>query len=145
MTAEQDKNIPLPDEFWRVAEKVVAEEGQLLMHAQILRRLKDDFPEADTLQLLQLERIATLYILIRAKEAKGTFAHDRAYKETTQLWHQMVADARKYKIKEDAAHAASENAVKAVSAALVKAIATLDIPEGVKSEILESVSVALEG
>lgn len=144
MTDQHEAN-PLPSDFWKAAEKVVKEPSLQLIHAQIVARLKEDHPEADTLTLLTIERIATVYCLIRQKEATGAFAHDRAYKETMAFWHQMTADLRKSKAREEVIEAAIAEAMSAMAQSVSKAMAEVDLPDEVKSQIINAMSEALAG
>lgn len=86
---------PLPAEFWSQHPEALGDEALQLIYAEVSQRLKNENPDADTLELMLIERVAFLYVHIRNKENKKLFAHDRAYKETLQLWGAMAADLRK--------------------------------------------------
>lgn len=137
---------PFPSEMWTLSEAVTDDPGFKLLHAQIIARLREEIPgiESDTIGLMLLERVVTLYVTIRSKEAKKSFAHDRAYKETLQLWAQMSGDLRKGRVAEAAVATAVTATLSDVAMAIHKALQGLDIPNEVKVQVLESVSSALD-
>jgi len=137
---------PFPSEMWVLSEAVTDEPGFKLLHTQIIARLRDEIPgiENDTLGLMLLERVVTLYVTIRSKEAKKSFAHDRAYKETLQLWAQMSGDLRKGRGADAAVTSAVTNTVSDIAMAIHDALQNLDVPNEVKIKVLESVSSALD-
>lgn len=104
----------LPDDFWDLRDGAIEDEGLRALHADVVRELRADAaatPGFGALEALMLERVAFLYIYIRDREAAAAsgpmphgFAHDRAYKETLQLWQGMAAGLQKQgaKSKDDA-------------------------------------------
>lgn len=133
----------LPPDFWTLAEAPVeGMESLQLIHAEIVSRLQAESPDADTLELMMVERVAFLYIYVRAKEAKKLFAHDRAYKETLQLWTQMAADLRKQRQSERGVDEIKTEIIGSVSDAMKGALSSL--PPQVRSEVSEKVLSALE-
>lgn len=142
-TVDAETN-PLPTEVFSVADKLVKEDpGLKLIHAQIVARLRDENPDADTLTLLSIERIASVYVLIRSKEATGGFAHDRAYKETMAFWHQMVVDMRRSKVKEEAIDEMLAEATGQMVKALANTLAKFDLPDAMRAEIMDTLASSL--
>jgi hypothetical protein len=58
----------LPTSFWAMPDNAIPQVDLRFLHSEIAARLRDDFPKADTLQLMSIERIAFLYIYIRSNE-----------------------------------------------------------------------------
>jgi hypothetical protein len=85
----------VPDSFWSVPEQFITDQNLRLLHADSCQRLRQDNPDADTLELMAIERVTSLYFYMRSKEATGTFNSDTAYKGMMQLWVTMAADLRK--------------------------------------------------
>ena len=88
----------VPDEFWSVPEQFIPDENLRFLHADACARLRSDNPDADTLELMAIERVTSLYFYMRSKEASGTFNSDTAYKGMMQLWVAMAADLRKARV-----------------------------------------------
>lgn len=88
----------VPEEFWSVPENFISDHGLRLLHADTCRRLRDDNPEADTLEVMAIERIASLYFYMRSKEIQGNFGSDTAYKGMMSLWVSMASDLRKSRL-----------------------------------------------
>lgn len=88
---------PMSDEFFAQPEKPLGDESHQLIYAEVVSRLREENPQGDTLELMLIERIAFLYVYIRVKEATGSFAHDRSYKETNALLIDLMRDLRKTK------------------------------------------------
>lgn len=86
--------------FWALPEGAVPDESLQLIYASLYKGLLDEFsdvPGFGVLEQMSIERACFLYVHIRGKEMTNGFANDRAYKETLQLWTQMVVDLRKLK------------------------------------------------
>lgn len=94
----------LPDDFWALPEDAVSEAKRQIYNT-LVERMRDEFAEMPgygVLEQMLIERVCYLYIHIKDKESstigtEGGFAHDRAYKETLQLWQSMAGDVRKAK------------------------------------------------
>lgn len=132
----------LPSQFWgmNVQEGIVSTEFQFL-HAQIVAQLKEEAPDADMLEMMLMERVAFLYVFIRAKETKNLFAHDRAYKETMQLWAGMAADLRKQRMTADAMEVIKEQVVAQMKGALDQALQSFD--PAVRKQLKQGMAKAL--
>lgn len=86
----------LPPAFWAQNFEALGIEIPLqVIYQEVVARLKEENEEADTLELMLIERIALLYVVIRHKEETNAFENSRAYKEMFQLWVTMAADLRK--------------------------------------------------
>lgn len=96
---EQTENI-LPPEFWQTPEQFIADDNLRFLHAEVCARLRRETPDADTLEQLCMERVASLYFYMRDRETKGGLNNATAYKSIMQLWVAMAADLRKAR-KED--------------------------------------------
>lgn len=96
---EKDSNTladgSVPTEFWAVPEKFITDEGLRLLHASICTRLRDENPDADTLEIMAIERIASLFFYMRDRERHGGIGSDSAYKSMMSLWVSMAAELRK--------------------------------------------------
>lgn len=90
----------LPTSFWALPDGAVPNESLQLIYAELVKNLLKEFAEVPGFGVLEqmcIERACFLYVHIRGKEGASGFANDRAYKETLQLWTQMVQDLRKLK------------------------------------------------
>lgn len=88
----------LPEEFWvQNFDAMQVEPALQLVYHETCNLLRDENPNADTLELMMIERVAFLYVYLRHKETKSAFAHDRVHKETFQLWAGMAAELRKHR------------------------------------------------
>lgn len=117
----------LPENFWDLAEVPIdGIESLKEIHKVVIARLLDEAPDADTLELMLMERVAFLYIYIRAKENKQLFAHDRAYKETLQLWVGLAADLRKQRLRSVEEDKIRMEVIKEVAVALKEALKGID-------------------
>lgn len=85
----------LPDAFWSVSDKFIGDDVLRMMHAELSARLRNENPHADTLELMAIERIASLYFYLRSRENAGAIRSDQAYKSMLQMWASMAADLRK--------------------------------------------------
>lgn len=96
MTDQNTLSENVPMELWNVPEQFIPDASLRFLHSDISTRLIQDNPDADTLELLAVERVASLYIWMRYKEgAEGGFKSDANYKSMIQLWTTMAADLRK--------------------------------------------------
>lgn len=95
----------LPSSFWDAPQSL--SEEMKIIHAQLVAAMRAEFsdlPSYGTLDEMVIERACFLYVYIRTKEAGdatlgGTtkFMSERYYKETMQLWNEMIRDLRKVK------------------------------------------------
>lgn len=85
----------IPAEFWAVPEKFIKDESLRFLHAEVCARMRDENPGADTLELMAIERITSLFFYMRDRERLGGMASDSAYKSMMSLWVSMAADLRK--------------------------------------------------
>jgi hypothetical protein len=90
----EDENI-LPTGFWAVPEQFIADEGLRFLHSEVLARLRNETPDADTLEQMCMERVASLYFYMRGREMTGGLNNASAYKSIMALWVQMATDLRK--------------------------------------------------
>lgn len=92
---EEILDTPLSADFWTVPEDFIESAPLRLLHADIVARLRAENEGADTLEMMLIERIASLYFYMRFKESSGSMSSDAAYKGMLQLWITMAADLRK--------------------------------------------------
>lgn len=93
-----DQNIlsdGIPNSLWNVPDTFIPNTELQFLHSDICARLRQDNLDADTLELLAIERVASLYIWMRHKESADGFKSDVSYKGMIQLWTTMAADLRK--------------------------------------------------
>lgn len=135
------KATPLPEEFWTQPLQNV-EPALQLVYTEVQTRLREENPEADTLELMMIERVAFLYVHIRHKETKRLFDNDRAYKETMQVWTQMAAELRKERVRQETVENAKEAILDAVHTALGASLNSL--PEHERKKIMGSLADNME-
>lgn len=129
---EGDREVKsLPEEFWsQDFEQLGVEPALQLIYAETCAELRRENPDADTMELMMIERVAYLYVFIRHKEtrpltSKDGFAHDRVHKETTQLWSQMMAELRKQRNRVEDQQFLRAQIVTAVKQAVQRAVLVL--------------------
>lgn len=116
---------PFPDSFWAQSSQVLDDPNFQLIYAEIAKKLRDENPNADTLETIQIERIAFLYTHIRMKETKKLFANDRAYKETMATWHAMVESLRRYRERRETFEKLRDDLKASLNEAIMAAIPTM--------------------
>jgi hypothetical protein len=94
MTDNDGENI-LPTGFWAVPEQFIADQTLRFLHSEVLARLRHETPDADTLEQMCMERVASLYFYMRGREMSGGLNNAAAYKSIMALWVQMAADLRR--------------------------------------------------
>lgn len=131
----------LPEGFWSVPETFIADPGLRLMHADMCVRLRQENPGADTLELVTIERIASLYFYLRSRELAGAGAmrSDAAYKDMLKLFTNMAADLRKGRIGSQEADEIRAEILTGVSKAVKGALQGIDpeVAGVVKKRIVE--------
>lgn len=115
----------LPSEFFAQPEDAIGEEALQLIYSEVIARLREENPDADTIESMMIERVAFLYVHIRHKETKKLFAHDRSHKETLQLWVTMAANLQKKRQAERDLEAIKDSIVNAVQIAVMDAAKSL--------------------
>lgn len=129
----------LPKEFWTQPGEALGDENLQLIYAEVCERLRAESGEADTLELMLIERIAFLYVHIRNKERDDSFANDRAYKETLQLWTGMAADLRKQRIASADFEAVKVQMLESIQTAILSASESLppEYSKAFREQVLE--------
>jgi hypothetical protein len=121
----------LPPEFWTQPEALIQDPALKLVYAELSRRMREDLrlvKVPTTLEYMLAERTTALYMHIRQKETTSSFAHDRAYKETMQLWVQMASQLRQHEAKaSDDPEAIRRQVLKDVAKAITQV--TTEMPE----------------
>lgn len=119
----------LPDNFWNL-DSFQSKDALKEIHAAVVQRLQMESPDADTLELMMMERVCFLYIFMRAKEAPTEDAEgpsfDRTYKDMMSLWVSMAADLRKQRLRLEETQGIRASIVGEVSRALKEALKGVD-------------------
>lgn len=118
----------LPENFWSVPENFIEDEGLRFLHSVMSARLIDENQGADTLELMAIERVATLYFYMRSIEMKGQnkISSTAAYKDMLKMWTTMAADLRKNRIASQDADAIRAEILGGVARAVNGAFAGID-------------------
>lgn len=133
----------LPARFWNLD---AFENKQHLheIHGMVVERLQAEAPDADTLELMLMERVSFLYIFMRAKETQNdNLSFDRAYKDMMALWVSMAADLRKQRLRAEETSSIRMMIVSEVSKALKEALKDVDpaIANQVQTKLVTLVAV----
>lgn len=134
----------LPARFWNL--DAFQDRDHLRdIHAMVVDRLQAEAPDADTLELMLMERVSFLYIFMRAKEAGPTedMAFDRTYKDMMSLWVSMAADLRKQRLRAEETSSIRMMIVSEVSKALKESLKDVDpaIANAVQTKLVTLVAV----
>jgi hypothetical protein len=133
----------LPEAFWAQNFDALGIDPPLqFLYAEIVARLKEENDDADTLELMLIERVALLYILIRHREAAQSFQSDRSYKDIFQLWATMAADLRKQRVHQETSAQLKEQILSSVQNAVM--IAVKGLPTEIKKEVQQRLLDELE-
>ena len=133
-TVEAISTGKVPSEFWNL-DSFESKPHMKGIHEAIVARLQIESPDADTLELMMMERVCFLYIYMRAAEVvgeDGKVTFDRAYKDMMSLWVSMAADLRKQRLRAEETQSIRMTIVSEVSRALKEALKGVD-PEVAKS------------
>lgn len=129
----------VPADFWNL-ESFESKPHMKTIHEAIVSRLQLESPDADTLELMMMERVCFLYIYMRAAEVvgeDGKVTFDRAYKDMMSLWVSMAADLRKQRLRAEETQSIRMTIVSEVSRALKEAL------KGVDPDVAKSVQAKL--
>lgn len=136
----------IPDGFWNA--KVFENNPALSeIHAMVVSRLIEESPDADTLELMMMERVCFLYIFMRASEFSvdedKRLAFDRNYKDMMSLWVSMAGDLRKQRLRAEETMSIRYQIVSEVSKALKVALKNVDpsVAKEVQSKLVTLVAV----
>lgn len=136
----------LPPEFWTQPEALIQDPALKLVYAEISRRVREDLrtmKAPSTLEYMLAERVTALYMHIRQKETTSSFAHDRAYKETMQLWVQMASQLQSTESKgQGDPEAIRRQVLKDVAKAITRV--TTDMPEDLGRQVRNQLISALD-
>ena len=131
----------LPEGFWAVPENFIGDESLRFLHSEMCARLRRENPGADTLELMAIERIATLYFYLRSRELAGAGAmrSDAAYKDMLKLFTNMATELRKSRVEKADENVIREQILTDVSKAIHSAFQGVDIDTAkvVKKRIAE--------
>lgn len=117
---QQAPDLVTLEKFWNTDAFANTPHGNMLtdIHAMVVQRLQEEAPDADTLELMLMERVCFLYVFMRAieipkaygdpateevKDGKGgavsAFTFDKTYREMMSLWVSMASDLRKQRMR----------------------------------------------
>lgn len=134
----------LPSSFWE-STSFTADPELGALHSAIVSRLRQESPDADTLELMMMERVCFLYLYMRFYESEsGTkLSMSREYKEILQTWIKFAADLRAMRMKAEEIQSVRLAIVSEVSSALKKALDGLDphISAAVQTKLVSLVAV----
>lgn len=85
-----------PSDLFEVPEEFIREQELRTLHAEVCARLLSDQPDADMLDVLIIERVATSYFYLRQKEHGP--ANDRTYRSLTKMWLEIATELRKKRL-----------------------------------------------
>lgn len=125
-------------EFWNL--QAFTNQGRPLkkIHRTIVERLQMESPDADTLEMMLMERCCFLYIFMRARENNmEDFSFDRTYSEMLRMWVSMAADLRKQRLRAEETASIRAAVVAEIARALKEALV------GVEPEIATKVTSRL--
>lgn len=132
----------LPAQFW---ETTIAGGNSVLkdIHAVVVERLQYESPDADTLELMMMERVCFLYIFMRSQEQGDEVAFDRTYKDMMGLWVSMAADLRKQRLRAEEEQSIRMSIVSEVAKAIKEAMKDVDpaISNAVQTKLVHLVAV----
>lgn len=134
----------IPKNFWNL-EAFEGKSNLKDIHALVVERLQLESPDADTLELMMMERVCFLYIFMRANEVKDgeEISFDRNYKDMMALWVSMAADLRKQRLRAEETQGIRMAIVTEVARALKEALKDVDpeISNAVQSKLVTLVAV----
>lgn len=136
----------LPDDFWNLG-AFQSKQGLKDIHTAVVQRLQMESPDADTLELMMMERVCFLYIFMRASETPTEDAEgpsfDRNYKDMMSLWVSMAADLRKQRLRLEETQGIRASIVGEVSRALKEALKGVDpqVAQAVQGKLITLVAV----
>jgi hypothetical protein len=112
----------------------------------VIDRLTLEAPDADTLELMLMERVSFLYIFMRAKEAESasaTVEFDRTYKDMMTLWVSMATALRQQRLRAEEVASVRLAVVSEVSRAIKEALKDIDPSVGhqIQSRIVSLVAL----
>lgn len=136
----------LPKGFWNL-EAFSKDDSLKEIHQAVVERLQVESPDADTLELMMMERVCFLYIFMRASEGQKTeddqIKFDRTYKEMLALWVSMAADLRKQRLRAEETQGIRMQIVTEVARALKESLKDVDpaIANAVQLRLVSLVAV----
>lgn len=136
----------IPDNFWNLS--AFEHEPELKhTHTMVVERLQLESPDADTLELMMMERVCFLYIYLRAGEKvseDGKINFDRAYKDMMSLWVSMAADLRKQRLRAEETQGIRMSIISEVSRAIKEALKDVDpaVAKEVQTRLVTLVAVS---
>lgn len=136
----------LPENFWSLGAFKNQTPLQDL-HMAVVERLQLESPDADTLELMLMERVCFLYIFMRAKEVADaqaeTLDFNATYQKMLSTWVGMAADLRKQRLRAEEISSVRLAVVSEVSRALKEALKDVDpgISHAVQTKLVTLVAV----
>lgn len=88
----------LPEGFWTLPETFIDDEGIRQIYSSLYKKLLEENPDRDTIQLMMIQRAAALFAYMRSLEKKDGYRNSSDYRQLAALWNSMANDLRKNKI-----------------------------------------------
>lgn len=139
---------PLPTSFWSQPTEALGNESLNLIYAEVCARLRSELIDSDlagVMEMMLAERAAFLYCHIRNKEQNAGFANDRAYKETLQLWREIIKDLRTAKYQNEERTDLLALAIATLTDAVNHALEDSDIDPVLANQVKEKLAAQLGG
>lgn len=130
-----------PPELFDLPKDFIVDQNLRTLHAEVCARLLADHPDADMLDVLTIERVATSYFYVRQRESSKS--EPVGYRSLMRMWLEISAELRKRRFEALSEAATREKVSQLVGEALNHAIYGLDpvIAGTVRAKMVE----ALEG
>lgn len=135
----------IPPNFWNL-DAFTKNPALTEIHAACVQRLQYEAPDADTLELMMMERVCFLYVFMRVSEIPEDggepIEFTRTYKDMLSMWVGMAADLRKTRLRAEETQSIRMTIVAEVSKALKEALKDVDpgVANAVQSKMLTLVS-----
>lgn len=85
-------------QLWTVPDAFIPDEDLRLLYDLVSEQLRADNPDADSLEVLMIERVASLYIFLRYRESQGDVDSLTAYHKNLELWAKLVDQLRRKRV-----------------------------------------------
>lgn len=85
----------LPDGFWDMPGTFIESDNIRTLYFSLYKKLLKENPDADTIEVMMIERAAALYAYMRNMEATEGYQNSSSYRQLSALWNQMANDLRK--------------------------------------------------
>ncbi len=112
--------------LWNVPEAFIPDEGLQDLYELLATQLRQDNPDADTLEIIMIERVAALYVFLRYRELTGDTGSLTAYHKNIELWAKLVDQLRRKRVDNSTDEVAKSKMLAGVSEAFQKTLTGLE-------------------